>query len=152
MRKIDKIIIHAADTPSSMDIGAKEITMWHTDPPPKGRGWAAIGYAYVIRRDETLELGRDLDGDGDVVEEVGAHAAGFNARSIGVCLVGGKDAGSSVANFTPAQYKILAWLVGELTNKFPGCDVLGHRDLPGVTKDCPCFDVRTWWAAHKGGY
>jgi len=29
--KITKVIIHAADTPASMDIGAEEMRRWHVD-------------------------------------------------------------------------------------------------------------------------
>jgi len=28
---------------------------------------------------------------------------------------------------------------------YPKAKILGHRDLPGVRKACPCFDVRKWW-------
>jgi N-acetylmuramoyl-L-alanine amidase len=31
----------------------------------------------------------------------------------------------------------------------PDAEVLGHRDLPNVNKDCPCFDARAWW--ERGG-
>lgn len=142
MRKVNRIIIHCSDTPASMDVGAKEITKWHTAPPPMGNGWKALAYAYVIRRNGTLELGRDLDGDGDVIEEVGAHAAGFNANSIGICIVGGRGGN----NFTPEQFKTLAFIVGELTSFYPQAEVIGHRDLPKVNKSCPAFDVRSWWS------
>lgn len=27
---------------------------------------------------------------------------------------------------------------------FTAAEVLGHRDFPGVKKECPSFDVRTW--------
>lgn len=139
------IAVHCADTPAGMDIGAEEITRWHTDPPPAGRGWSAIGYAYVIRRSGALELGRDLDHDGNVVEETGAHVAGFNAESIGVCLVGGMGPdGKPEANFTEEQMRVLKWLLDELESKFPGIEIKGHRDFPGVTKACPSFDVRHW--------
>lgn len=131
MAKKTKIIVHCADTPAGMDIGAAEINQWHI-----ARGWSAIGYAFVIRRSGALELGRDLDNDGDVEEETGAHAYGFNRGSIGVCLVGGKGG----PNFTAPQLKMLKWLL----SKFDGLEVLGHRDLPGVTKACPSFDVRHW--------
>lgn len=141
-RRKTRIVVHCSDTPASMDIGAAEITRWHTDPPPRGNGWRAIGYAAVIRRDGTLELGRDIDGDGDVIEEIGAHAAGFNAESIGVCLVGGKGG----PDFTPEQLKTLRWWIGEVES-LPQTDikdVCGHRDLPGVNKACPSFNVRHW--------
>lgn len=139
MRIIDKIIVHCADTFAHMDIGAKEIDRWHRE-----RGWKAIGYNYVIRRDGTIEKGRDLDGDGNVDEEVGAHARGFNANSIGICLVGGKgEDGNPDANFTMLQYMALTTLKLKLLVKYPNADIMGHRDLD-PSKDCPCFDVRAF--------
>lgn len=140
MRHITLFVVHCADTPESMDIGAEEINQWHLD-----RGWAGIGYSWVIRRSGKIEKGRDLDNDGDVLEEVGAHAAGFNAHSVSACLVGGKGG----FNFTDAQMASLDFLVNDMEARFPGIEVLGHCDLPGVTKGCPCFDVREWrleWA------
>lgn len=135
---ITRIIIHCSDTPATMDIGAKEITAWHTDPKPKGNGWAAIGYHFVIRRDGVVEKGRDLDGDGDVTDEVGAHAYGYNVGSLGICLVGGRPD----CNFTTRQWSALEQLVWDLMCQFPEAQVLGHRDVS--RKDCPMFDVRAW--------
>ena len=53
MRKINWLVIHTAATRPSMDIGVKEIRRWH-----KKRGFADIGYHYVIRRDGRVEKGR----------------------------------------------------------------------------------------------
>ncbi|WP_233905546.1 hypothetical protein [Segatella copri] len=34
------------------------------------------------------------------------------------------------------------WLIINLHHRFPDIKViLGHRDLPGVQKACPCFDA-----------
>lgn len=136
MRTITSIIIHCADTPASMDIGAKEINRWHVE-----RGWKAIGYNYVIRRNGVIENGRDLDNDGDVDEEVGAHTYGFNSNSIGICLIGGKGG----CNFTAAQWKSLAALVKLKTSEFNinKSMVYGHNDLDSG-KTCPNFDVTSW--------
>jgi N-acetyl-anhydromuramyl-L-alanine amidase AmpD len=113
-----------------MDIGVQEIDQWH-----KERGFSSCGYHYVIRRNGRVERGRD-------VERGGAHAKGFNAKSLGVCLVGGKGEGDvSDCNFTFEQYQSLYDLISDLKVQFPITKVLGHRDLKGVTKDCPCFDV-----------
>ena len=145
MSKIDVsektlIIVHCADTYETMDIGVEEITQWH-----KARGWITIGYANVIRRDGTVENGRDLDGDGDVADEVGAHARGFNKQSIGICLAGGKGAnGEAQCNFTNSQFRSLKALVEHYERRFPGIKTLGHCDLPGVTKACPTFSVKMW--------
>jgi N-acetyl-anhydromuramyl-L-alanine amidase AmpD len=148
-RELELVIVHCSATPPSMDIGVDEIRRWHLD-----RGWSDIGYHFVIRRDGTVEPGRP-------VSAVGAHAKGFNATSIGICLVGGvNDIGFADANYTRAQYDALERTLISLTRRGhvlaeqlgvdlipPG--IVGHRDLPGVTKACPCFDVRAWW---NGGH
>ena len=140
MRIINKIIVHCSDTYARMDIGVQEIHRWHKD-----RGWAAIGYNDVIGRDGTLEPGRDLDQDGNTDEEVGAHARGFNANSIGVCMIGGKgEDGKPEANFTQAQYRTLYEYLLKKKADYPNAEIVGHRDLPGVTKACPCFNVKAF--------
>jgi N-acetyl-anhydromuramyl-L-alanine amidase AmpD len=122
-----------------MNIGVETIRLWHV----KERGWSDIGYHYVIRRDGTVEHGRD-------VLEVGAHVQGFNHNSIGICLVGGVDAaGHSEHNFTSQQMDSLFSLVSVLQNRWPTAVVQGHRDFPDVTKDCPCFDVKLWWSVRR---
>ena len=131
MRKLEQIIIHCADTPANMDIGAVEIREWHI----KERGWNDIGYHFVIRRDGLAEKGRE-------VSVIGAHAQGHNENSIGICLVGGKDG----FNFTSAQMHSLLRLVASLQAQYGWMELLGHRDLPGVTKTCPAFDVRAWFS------
>jgi hypothetical protein len=132
MREIREIIIHCADTPPSMDIGVAEIRRWHTDPPPKGNGWAAEGYHYVIRRNGFIETGRDES-------RAGAHVAGRNAHSIGVCLVGGKGG----PNYTRHQWRSLESLVTTLQGRYPKARVCGHNEF--AAKTCPGFDVPAWW-------
>ena len=133
MRHINTMVIHCSATKPNQDIGAKEITAWH-----KARGFSDIGYHFVIRRDGRLETGRPL-------AQAGAHVAGHNANSIGICLVGGlSQAGHSEHNFQPGQWVALKKLLLELRQRFPGADICGHRDYPGVKKDCPCFDVKSW--------
>lgn len=132
----DTIFVHCADTPPSMDIGWKEINQWHV----KDRGWAAIGYHVVIRRDGTIEAGRPLNA-------VGAQVAGRNSTSVGVCLIGGKGpfAGMNPEKiFTKEQLASLVVVLKELQETYKGAVVLGHRDAdPG--KQCPSFDAKNWW-------
>jgi N-acetyl-anhydromuramyl-L-alanine amidase AmpD len=128
------LVVHCSATKPSMDIGAKEIDRWHRE-----KGWLGIGYHYVIRRDGTVEKGRPDS-------RSGAHAAGYNSISLGICLVGGLDEkGKPQQNFTEAQYDSLRDLLWELLGVFDRAEILGHRDLPNVNKDCPCFDVKAWW-------
>lgn len=144
MRDIRRIIVHCSATPANMDIGVAEIRAWHKGPP---NNWSDIGYNYVIRRDGSVEKGRDLDRDGNVDEEIGAHAKGFNADSIGICMVGGTNAtdrSKGEANFTIDQYTALVDVIRILRQRYGIAkkDIVGHRDLPGVAKSCPCFDVQ----------
>lgn len=125
------VIIHCAATKPSMDVGVREIRQWH-----KERGFLDVGYHFIIRRNGTIEDGRD-------VNQVGAHTVGQNETSVGVCLVGGVDDKlQPQANFTPQQMATLRKLLGELKVKFPESVVKGHRDF--AAKACPSFDVKRW--------
>jgi N-acetylmuramoyl-L-alanine amidase len=130
------LVVHCSATPASMDIGAREIDRWH-----RAKGWTMIGYHFVIRRNGSVEVGRRID-------QVGAHAAGFNSRSLGLCLVGGlsEDGRTAVDNFTAIQKTMLRTRLNMLKSaEYKHAEVLGHRDLPNVHKDCPSFDVRSWF-------
>ncbi|MGG5832633.1 peptidoglycan recognition protein family protein, partial [Bacillus pumilus] len=88
----DAIFVHCSATKPSQNVGVREIRQWH-----KEQGWLDVGYHFIIKRDGTVEAGRDE-------MAVGSHAKGYNHNSIGVCLVGGiDDKGKFDANFTPAQ-------------------------------------------------
>lgn len=129
------LITHCSATPPNLDIGAAEIDRWH-----RRRGWRGIGYHFVVRRNGLVEPGRPLD-------SVGAHARGANQDSVGLCLIGGVTQTRPLrpeANFTPAQLDALAELIADLKARYPLARILGHRDLPGVSKACPSFDVRAW--------
>lgn len=134
-KSTDYLVVHCSATTEKMNIGAKEIDRWHRE-----KGYKCIGYHYVIRRDGTLEIGRPE-------HEIGAHVQGFNDRSIGICLVGGVDADNPKAaenNFTLDQMNALAALLENLKKRYPDARIVGHRDLPGVKKACPSFDVSEW--------
>lgn len=137
-KDVKYIVIHCSDTTPNMDIGAKEIDLWH-----KQNGWDGIGYHLVIRRNGTVEPGRPLDRALTPGWQLhpGAHVAGYNSVSIGVCIVGG--GGRDRPNFTSAQWASLAIVTNFLTLCFPAAKILGHRDLD-PHKDCPCFDVAKW--------
>jgi hypothetical protein len=144
-RRIDNIIIHCSATRPSQDIGVKTLRKWHTDPKPNGRGWRDVGYNYVIRRSGKTELGRDVDGDGFVEDEVGAHTFGWNAHSIGICLIGGvaMDGQTPEPNFTDAQMAALGAMLVSMKQRYPDARIMGHRDT-GANKACPSFDVAKW--------
>jgi hypothetical protein len=176
-RSINLIVIHCSATPSGRSIGAdpaRVIDGWHKargfrrrpDIPKECRPHLKhIGYHGVIDVDGRFHAGRCFD-------EVGAHAAQFNAHSVGLCLVGGVE---REGRYTAAQWETLAWVVTERAATLriplqrarrvakataPGysmvAGICGHRDLSpdkngsGLAepfewlKTCPGFDVGAW--------
>ena len=130
MRDIEEIIIHCADTPEGRDVKAEEIRRWHT----KERGWRDIGYHYVIDLDGTIEAGRPI-------EDAGAHCTGHNAKSIGICYVGGCDEKMQPKDTrTEEQKASLLLLLKYLRQRYPKAKIYGHRDF--ANKSCPSFDAK----------
>ena len=118
MREINLIVIHCSATRPDRDVTAQDINAAH-----KVRGFSSWGYHYYIRKSGKVEPMRNLD-------EVGAHARGYNAKSIGICYEGGLDTNARPADTrTQAQKTSLHALVGKLLKGFPGSKVVGHRDL-----------------------
>lgn len=130
-RAVDLLVVHCTATPPTHDWGVAEVDQLH-----RGNGWEGIGYHAVIRRNGVTEQGRSLS-------RVGAHAQGYNTRSIGVALVGGVDSQLRPQNnFNPAQFSALRTYVLEFLNKVPGGKVIGHNEIS--SKACPSFDVQAW--------
>lgn len=129
MRKINKIILHCAATKEGMHFTTADIDSWH-----RQRGFAKIGYHFVIYLDGSVHKGRD-------VEEIGAHVTGQNANSIGICYIGGVDAsGKPKDTRTPAQRTGIIKLVKELKAEYPLATIHGHNEF--ANKACPSFNVK----------
>lgn len=131
MRKINTIVIHCSATPEGMTYPLETLRADH-----KKRGFVDVGYHYYIRKDGTVQEGRPLN-------QIGAHAKGYNTGSIGICYEGGLDANRKPKDTrTEAQKKSLLTLLKATLRLYPTITrICGHRDLPKVAKDCPCFDA-----------
>lgn len=129
-RQIDKLIIHCSATAEGKDFTVADITRWH-----KQRGFDTIGYHYVIYRDGSIHEGRD-------VNRVGAHCSGYNAKSIGICYIGGLASDNKTPKDTRTdKQKAALWtLLRELVCLYPDAEIYGHRDFSA--KACPSFDAR----------
>lgn len=147
MRKIDLIVIHCSATRADRSLTSEDLEMQH-----RRRGFKGTGYHFYIRKDGMIYPTRPL-------ERIGAHARGFNQSSIGICYEGGLDCkGIPADTRTPEQREHLRLLVRQIMDNFPGCRVVGHRDLsPDLNgngeiepeewiKACPCFDVKMEFA------
>jgi N-acetylmuramoyl-L-alanine amidase len=126
------VIVHCSDSSWG---NASEITKWHLK-----RGWATIGYHYVILNgrlspfkmhsyyDGHIETGRALDDDKDMeLDEKGAHAFGYN-MAVGICLIG------LSGTFTDAQMRSLGHLIRRLKKQFGEIEILQHSDVDPVNK------------------
>lgn len=122
MPDIHTIVIHCSDTPNGRADTAEDIHRWHK----QDNGWSGIGYHYVI------EVG------GDVVPGrppfwQGAHVAGHNEGTLGICLIGRDE-------FDEGQMRSLEGLILKLREQYPGAQFKGHYELD-PSKTCPNFDA-----------
>lgn len=148
-RQVDHLIIHCSATRADQKITAIDIDKWH-----RAKGWWGCGYHFVIPRDGRIQSEEKGDRCRPLAQ-AGAHVGdcgpGWNSRSIGICMAGGINAaGKAENNFTPEQWKALEEVVLSLLERFPTIKTIGgHRDLIRKTgappKDCPSFDVKTWF-------
>ena len=127
-RSINLIVVHCTATEEGKDYSVAEIRRWHLK-----RGFSDIGYHYLIGIDGKVHEGRN-------VNISGAHTAGYNAHSIGVCYVGGLDKNHKAKDTrTPAQKASLLRLLTDLKKIYPKATIHGHREY--ANKACPCFDA-----------
>ena len=141
--RIERLVIHCTATPEGREVTAADIRHWHCTAPPIGRGWKQDGYTDMVHLDGRVErlVGNNEDAFVDGWE-VTNGAKGYNGTSRHIVYVGGKRNGHPADTRTVAQKAALKAYVEDFKKRFPWADVCGHRDLPGVAKDCPCFDVR----------
>ena len=129
-RTINRIIVHCTATPEGRIETVESIRRMH-----KAKGWADIGYHYLIGLNGERWNGRN-------VNLVGAHCEGYNANSIGVCYVGGCDKNMKAKDTrTDKQKAALIALLKDLRKLYPKAKIVSHRDLDRKGKACPSFDA-----------
>ncbi|WP_018219182.1 peptidoglycan-binding domain-containing protein [Salinispora vitiensis] len=114
---------------ASPDQTPKAIQAYHMHT----RGWADVGYNFLVNADGEIFEGRGWD-------VLGAHASGYNTESIGVCFIGrDRDAG-------PKVLAAVRWLYDEACRR-TGRTLTrtGHRDLAATA--CPGDELHVWLRA-----
>lgn len=177
MRPVELIVLHCSAGKYGTMATLRE---FHTMALPLGRGWKDVAYhrsvrngwdakgLYVASHVGLVEMGRDLDHDGDVDEEIGAHAEGFNSTSIGVCLIGPPIYDEQIAKAVELVASLCtefhldpalpaSGFVARQAKKLglpPPLQVSGHREIPDVhrpglyvPKECPTIDMDRFRAA-----
>lgn len=115
--KTDYIVVH--HTAATYDYTVSEIHAMHLN-----NGWSGIGYHYYIRKDGSIYEGRPKNA-------IGAHAEGYNYRSISVCLSGNFETETP----TDAQLVSLSFIIKKLRTDYPNAVIVGHRELNSTA--CP---------------
>ena len=109
---------------------SKNADVYSINQDHKKRGWAGIGYHFVIGKDGKVYRGRPE-------EYVGAHCSGNNTSSIGIALCGDFRTESP----TDEQLKSLDELVKLMRAKYPIRRVLNHNDLYATA--CPVINLKS---------
>lgn len=126
------LTIHCAATPEGRHVTHEQITQW--DKAKFGQ----TSYHWVIELDGSMH--RTLRDD-----QKGAHVGRANTGNIGICYIGGVDKNLNPKDTrTDAQKKSLLTLIRTYKERYPGIEIRGHRDWPGVKKACPSFNVKGW--------
>ncbi len=143
IKDINEIVIHCSATPNGRAHTIEDIDRWHGErQPPFTRDLSIapkhqphlkhIGYHFVIELDGAVRAGRPLI-------ETGAHVAGRNQNTIGICLVG-------TDRFTHEQWQALRTLVQNLRATpelaLRQLTLSGHNQYS--SKACPGFNVMAW--------
>jgi N-acetyl-anhydromuramyl-L-alanine amidase AmpD len=128
-RTIKRVFIHcsASDNPEHDDISV--IRKWHTSPDPKDptKPWRDVGYHFYIKKDGTIQKGRDL-------AIVPSAQAGHNTGTIAICCGG-------LADFPARQMNALVELCDYLNESIPNVTFHGHREV-APHKSCPVFNYK----------
>ena len=132
-RDVKWIVVHCTATEAGREVSKDDLIAWHCSP--RGNGWSNPGYHYLVHLDGSVSslLSTHLVANG---------ARGYNAHSVHVAYVGGLAKGKPHDTRTTAQKGAILLLLWKLKKQFPAAEIVGHRDLPGVTKACPCYDVQ----------
>jgi len=130
------VVIHHSVIDEGDDLASlKEVQRLHQID----RGWADVGYHFLIGKEGSIYEGRPLN-------VRGVHVAGYNTGTVGVCLIGNfmEDTLSDLQ--TQATDAIVQWLAVRLQLTH----LAGHRDFNGQTV-CPGDNLVTYfetWAAN----
>jgi N-acetylmuramoyl-L-alanine amidase len=135
MRAINNIVLHCTATPQTTTVGS--IVKYWKDV----LHWKSPGYHHII-----LPNGKIVDTLS--IDQVSNGVKGYNSDGIHISYIGGVDKkGNAFDNRTEAQKETQIILLKKYHLMFPNANICGHRDFPGVKKECPSFDVKSWLKA-----
>ncbi|GFZ30716.1 hypothetical protein CSC2_12420 [Clostridium zeae] len=114
--KPSRIVLHHAEASKCT---VYDIHSWHL-----ARGWAGIGYHYLVRKDGTIYRGRKESWRG-------SHCPSANFNSIGICFEGSY----MLEEMPQAQLNSGLELINDIKRRYGNLNVYGHREL--YQTSCP---------------
>lgn len=146
MAKVKRIVVHCTATRAGDRVTREGLHHLFFDV----NGWQHWGYHVLVHADGRIEILQPLPEqteDGGIITDatLANGAAGFNHDSIHVAYVGGLDRVTRKPADTRSeeQKTALRQVIAQLKKDYHITEVVGHRDLPGVKKACPCFDAKS---------
>ena len=122
--RVELFVVHHTTGSYAGAQSVRNIQQFHMGPQ---RGWADIGYNFLVGADGTIFEGRGWS-------RVGAHARNKNSVSIGVAYVG--DGSLPVPD---EAKRAIGWLAGEADRRFGRLRRVGHRDVGSTL--CPGHEL-----------
>ena len=79
-----RIAVHHSASPDRSFLDSEAIRRFHTDPPPRGRGWSDVGYHCLVEKVGSVYIALM----GRPWYRTGSHARGKNTGTLGIVLIG----------------------------------------------------------------
>lgn len=127
---VTKLVVHHSAS-ARKTTKKSDIEGWH-----KAEGFSEIGYHKVVEGNGTKKEGRSES-------KMGAHAAGANSGSLGVCVCGNFETEQPAAIQITALVEILSkWCQDHDLDE---TKIYGHCNVPGgtTTTDCPGKNLKS---------
>jgi N-acetylmuramoyl-L-alanine amidase len=138
------LIIHtSAESDKGQFKDGEHINKFFRADPPNGRGWKNPGYAEWLSRDCKWYQLKHFNIDCMIEPwEITNGARGYNTISVHIAYSSAIPLDNPTADTrTECQKDMLLDRIKLYKSICPNVIVMGHRDLPGVTKSCPNYDV-----------
>lgn len=123
---VKTVFVHHAAGPHPINASAEVSLLLQYDRQHRANGWGGIGYSFIIG-----PSGRVYEGQGNTI---GAHTAGHNSSSLGICFLGEFTDSLPLPMAMIAAADLLRHLVavGGVAKDFA---LRGHRDVSATA--CP---------------
>ena len=145
MSKAIRIVVHCTGEPANANRNKAYYRHYFFDV----KRWKHYGYHAVVYQNGTWQQLQQMPKptpNGGTIDNstMACCAKGYNHNSLHIAYVGGLDRFTNKPADTrsQAQRQTLWAVIAAWKKAYKISEVVGHNQLPGVTKECPCFDAK----------